>query len=256
MISQRSVNISPQRGFTLIEFMIASMIFAVIGMAAFAMFSQVQQSDEMSLQHSRQLQQLQRALLVLERDFTQLVQRTVRVDEEAPSARWLVAEKSLLESSAMGVTFRRIGWRNPGARLPRAEVQAVGYRLEAGRLERLASLYPDEAVGNEPRVTVLLHDIDDFELRFFYNRQWQNQWTGSGLPQAVDVIITSREFGKVNRIFLLAGDHGGGATGLGLKAATNDKNSTSGSESSGASGTSQQGSDPRQSGSGGGSSAN
>lgn len=242
---------SQARGFTLLEFMIASMIFAVISMAAFAMFSQVQDSDELSLQHSRQLQQLQRALLVMERDFTQLVQRTVRVDEEAPKAQWLLAEKELLESSAMGVSFNRIGWRNPAARLPRAEVQRVGYRLVEGRLERLASLYPDAAAGSEPRVTVLLHDVDDFELRFYYNRQWQNQWTGSGLPQAVDVILTTRDYGKVNRILLLAGDHGGGATGLGLKAPSNNDNNNSGNGgNNGASGTSQQGDDPRKSGSG------
>ncbi len=242
---------SQARGFTLLEFMIASMIFAVISMAAFAMFSQVQDSDELSLQHSRQLQQLQRALLVMERDFTQLVQRTVRLDEEAPKAQWLLAEKELLESSAMGVSFNRIGWRNPAARLPRAEVQRVGYRLVEGRLERLASLYPDAAAGSEPRVTVLLHDVDDFELRFYYNRQWQNQWTGSGLPQAVDVILTTRDYGKVNRIFLLPGDHGGGATGLGLKAPSNNDNNNSGNGgNNGASGTSQQGDDPRKSGSG------
>lgn len=239
-------------GFTLLEFMIASMIFAVISMAAFAMFSQVQDSDELSLQHSRQLQQLQRALLVMERDFTQLVQRTVRVDEEAPKAQWLLAEKELLESSAMGVSFNRIGWRNPAARLPRAEVQRVGYRLVEGRLERLASLYPDAAAGSEPRVTVLLHDVDDFELRFYSNKQWQSQWGDSGLPQAVDVILTTRDYGKVNRIFLLAGDHGGGATGLGIKAATNNDNSNSAGSggNNGASGTSQQGDDPRKSGSG------
>lgn len=202
-------------GFTLLEFLIAASIFALISVAAFALLSQVQDSDEISARAGDQLHRLQRTMAMLERDSMQMVQRQVRLGEEAPTNQWLRGEAGMLESEAMGLAFIRTGWRNPQARLPRAEVQGVGYRLKEGVLERLTTLYPDSAADSLPRVTALMAGVTDFKLRFWAGGKWQEQWLDEGLPQALEVTLDSEDFGVITRLFLLPEALGGGTLGGG-----------------------------------------
>lgn len=202
-------------GFTLLEFLIAASIFALISVAAFGLLSQVQDSDDISRRAGEQLHRLQRTMAILERDSMQMVQRQVRLGEEAPTNQWLRAEEGMLESEAMGLAFVRGGWRNPQARLPRAEVQGVGYRLREGKLERLTTLYPDNAADSEPRVTALMAGIEAFKLRFWANGAWHEQWQQEGLPEVMEVTLDSEDFGAVTRLFMLPEELGAGSLGGG-----------------------------------------
>lgn len=201
------------RGFTLLEFLIAASIFALISVAAFGLLSQIQDSDDISRRAGDQLHRLQRTMAILERDSMQMVQRQVRLGEEAPTNQWLRAEEGMLESETMGLAFMRTGWRNPQARLPRSEVQGVGYRLKEGKLERLTTLYPDSAADSAPRVTTLMEGITDFKLRFWASGKWQEQWLDQGLPQALEVTLDSEDFGLITRLFLLPEALGAGTLG-------------------------------------------
>jgi len=191
------------RGFTLLEVLIAMAIFAMIAVAATAMFSQMQDSEVISREQGAELHQLQRAMAAMERDFMQIVSRQVRLNEEAPVNQSLRASAGFLDSDAMGIAFIRTGWRNPQARLPRSELQGVGYRLREEKLERLATLYPDPSSQSEPRAVVLLAGVEDLTFKFFHNGRWQEQWQGDGLPQAVQVTLKTKRFGTIVRAFLL-----------------------------------------------------
>ena len=95
MVSQISFRHS--RGFTFIEMLLATAIFALVGLASVAVLSTVTRTDELSRESSQRLTQLQHAMLMLERDFMQISLRHVRINGEAPQKNRLIGEKFLLD---------------------------------------------------------------------------------------------------------------------------------------------------------------
>ena len=61
-----------ERGFTLLELLIAISIFALIGLATYTMLNRVLHSDAATWRHERQLRELIRAIAVLESDVEQM----------------------------------------------------------------------------------------------------------------------------------------------------------------------------------------
>jgi len=192
-----------QRGFTFIEMLLAAAIFALVGLASVAVLSSVTQSDELSRQASERLVQLQRTMLMLERDFMQISVRHVRIDGEAPSKFRLYGEKFLFDSEDHGVSFTRQGWRNPAMILPRSEIQTVAYRLQEGTLQRMFSLFPDAVTGTEPKIQQLQNGLTGFEVAYLQGEEWQERWQDANFPKAVRITLTDESLGKLERIFLL-----------------------------------------------------
>lgn len=205
MITQR------QTGFTLLEVLIAMAIFALIGLASSGLLTTVIDSNELSEDRFTKLQVLQRAMITIERDVLQAVPRPIRIDGETNSIV-ISGQKDLFESEAYGLGFVRAGWQNPQLALPRSTLQAVAYRLKEGNLERLYSNYVDNVVGHEPKVRVLLENIDDFQVRFFVDTEedptdpenWEESYMGGALPLAIAVTITTKDFGEIRREFIMS----------------------------------------------------
>ncbi|QBL10630.1 type II secretion system protein GspJ [Rheinheimera sp. D18] len=191
------------RGFTFIEMLLAAAIFALIGLASVAVLSSVTQSDELSKLASERLVQLQRTMLMLERDFMQMSVRHVRIAGEAPAKYRLYGEKFLLDSEDHGVSFARQGWRNPGMILPRSEIQAVAYRLQEGTLQRLFTLYPDAVTGTEPKVQLLQTGLTGFTVQYLQGDEWLERWQDANFPAAVRITLVDESLGNLVRVFLL-----------------------------------------------------
>ena len=201
MVSQTSYRHS--RGFTFIEMLLATAIFALVGLASVAVLSTVTRTDELSRESSQRLTQLQHAMLMLERDFMQISLRHVRINGEAPQKNRLIGEKFLLDSEDHGVSFSRQGWRNPGMILPRSEIQTVAYRLQEGTLQRLFTLYPDAVTGTEPKMQALLSGLTGFEVHYLQGEEWLERWQDGNFPQAVRITLLDQYAGKLERIFML-----------------------------------------------------
>ncbi len=154
------------RGFTLLELMLAMAIFAIVGFASSALLDAVMRGDEASQQAQQRLQKLQQSFMLMERDFWQITPRQIRLNGEAPSKAVFSGGKNWIESDDDGVTFSHAGWSNPGAVLPRSEVQLVGYRLKEKQLQRLYYIYPDAITGTEPRVQVLMDKVEGLKVRY------------------------------------------------------------------------------------------
>jgi general secretion pathway protein J len=197
-------------GFTLIEILVAMAIFTIIGLASTGVLNSVINSDQLSSQRFAKLEELQRAMLTIERDILQIVPREVRVNGELVSAVTSGGE-DVFDSDADGLGFVRIGWHNPQMLLPRSTLQAVGYRLQEQQLQRLYGNYVDNAIGYEPKVKILMSDIEDFRVSFLTAPgqlekpdEWADDYSRATLPIAISITIVSKTFGEIRREFMLA----------------------------------------------------
>ncbi|WP_105188106.1 type II secretion system minor pseudopilin GspJ [Pseudoalteromonas sp. T1lg48] len=219
----RSANVYRQRAFTLVEVLVALAVMAFIIGATHQIFEVSTRTKDMSEETLDRLSRLQTVFRVMEQDFSQISKRKVRNEAGDFQEKYLLHERFLFDSELDGIAFIRNGWSNPGYLLPRSELQAVAYRVQEGRLERLYRLYVDQLDGSEPRVQVLLHDVEDFSFEFFDGeaQKWQAQWQQEKLPKAVAVNLILKEDDPIRRLFLLAGQGAdipvqqGGASGNG-----------------------------------------
>ena len=197
-------------GFTLIEILVAMAIFTVIGLASTGVLTSVISSDQLSSERFEKLEQLQRAMLTIERDILQIVPRAVRVNGDPVSAVMSGGE-NVFDSDADGLGFVRIGWHNPQMLLPRSTLQTVGYRIQEQKLQRLYGNYVDNVIGYEPKVKILLSDIEDFQVSFLTDveqlekpDEWKETYSSATLPLAISITMVSKVFGEIRREFMLA----------------------------------------------------
>ena len=114
------------------------------------------------------------------------------------------------ESLADGLLFTRNGWANPLQRLPRSNLQGVGYRLNgSNELERIYTVFTDNVTNSEPQTRVLLPNVSNLIIEFAIgtnNRneiQWEEQYSGTQLPVGIAIVITSETFGEIRREFAI-----------------------------------------------------
>ncbi|MAI36714.1 type II secretion system minor pseudopilin GspJ [Alteromonas sp.] len=206
-----------QRGFTLIEILVAMAIFTLIGLASTGLLTTVIDSNSLSQERFEKLQLLQRAMVTIERDIQQAVSRPVRANGEKQEI--VMAGGEVDGSDDDGIGFVRGGWHNPQLMLPRSTLQYVAYRLRDNKLERLYSNYVDNVIGYEPKVRVLLENIESFKVEFLSGNnasstikddddvKWSEKYQGTVLPRAVAVEFVSKDFGMLRREFtLVSGD--------------------------------------------------
>jgi len=185
--------------------LIAVSIFALMSLAAYQLLQGVVRSGEISKKHSDKLINIQRAMLIIEQDFTQIVARDSRSEEDGSDTAVVLRSGSLFDSEDKAIEFSRLGWINPLNLLPRSNIVRVRYRLYEGQLQRQYFLYPDIVSGQEPETQVLLDDVESLSFRF-WSDGWISNWTETSLlPSGIEISFTSKHFSEINRMFLIAG---------------------------------------------------
>lgn len=190
-------------GFTLLEMLLSLLVFAMLGMATYSVLNSTVNGHETIKLRNEQLTNLQRAFVIIESDFTQLAQRQVRLNGEEPEKEFFIAQEYLYESEGIGFAFVRDGWTNPAMVLPRSELQPVAYRVYEGQLQRLYFNFVDANFGAEPRIQPLLDEVESMTLAYFDGKEWQESKEGKGLPSLVKLIVETKVFGKIERVFPL-----------------------------------------------------
>ncbi|GAA6205203.1 type II secretion system minor pseudopilin GspJ [Thalassotalea sp. SU-HH00458] len=192
------------RGFTLIEVLLAIAIFAMISLASFSVFDGVIQSERFSNEKMQRLNDIQRAWLVIERDFLQIAARSMRIEGEAPLENFIHTEQGSFSTSDESIAFVRHGWTNPGLLIPRSDLQSVAYRINENVLERLHFNFVDAVTGEEPRVRKLIEQVTGIEIEYYYKNKWQNTLIKAQFPQAIKLIVETEDIGIIERKFLVA----------------------------------------------------
>ncbi|MBU2918174.1 MAG: general secretion pathway protein J [Psychrosphaera sp.] len=194
---------SAVNGFTLLEMLVSLAIFAMLGLATYTVVNTTVNGHEAVLNQNTQLTNLQRAFVIMENDLTQLTQRKVRINGEEANDSFFHVSDYLFESESIGFAFVRDGWTNPAMVLPRSELQLVAYRLVERRLERLYFNFVDNEMGTEPKVQVLINDIESMTLSYFIDQAWTEELAQGELPLAIKLSLETDTFGLIERNFLI-----------------------------------------------------
>ncbi len=198
---------SPQQGFTLIEIIVAMVIFALIGLGSYALLSNSMNIADLVELKGDRLAELQRAELRMEQDIEQLAFRPTR-NEFGDRIPLLRGESGYSDSSGY-LEFTRSGWANPAA-LPRSDLEHVLYKLEDGTLWRLSWYYLDRADEKADLKRPLLTGVTKLTLGFLADKDlWRDNWNTANsdainsIPRAISVEIELVEDVKLKRIFRL-----------------------------------------------------
>lgn len=189
------------RGFTLIELMIALLIFGLLASAGVMLLSGSVSAQGAVKQRLEDMALVQRASAAISADMAQAVPRISRNGQglSVPAFWGQRAPEQPL------VRFVRSGWSNLD-NASRSTLQKVEYWLKEGRLERVTYPMLDGGVSNPP--ASLLNDVTLFRLRYRDEEGiWRDDWQPVQpdlLPRAVEMRITRASQPALTIMFLVA----------------------------------------------------
>ncbi len=198
-----------QQGFTLLELLIASIIFAIMAVMAYGGLNNVMSNSKASQQALKRLQQIQQSVSVLNRDFSQIVPRSIR-DEFGNPQPYLSAGNNIDNL----VEFSRGGRVNP-ANLLRSSLLRIAYQFDDEKLVRLQWPQMDRAQETEAKKTILIDNLNEVTIRFLdQNAEWQEQWpplnaTGgadSGNTTeliGIEIVLDLKDWGEIRRLYAM-----------------------------------------------------
>ncbi len=200
---------SAQRGFTLLELLVALSIFAILSTITYTGLSRILTLRADVEQRTERLHQLQLCYRLMGRDLAQYIERDIRNE-------YGDLEEALLQGGEEeGLMFTRSGWLNPASQA-RSNLQRTAYRLEEDKLVRLTWAVLDRAQDSEAYEHVLLEKVKRLEIRLLDdNNEWHTQWppldraaaptgTTGAPPKAAEVILELEDAGELRWLFRLA----------------------------------------------------
>ena len=186
------------KGFTLIELLVAVAIFAVISSIVYGTLSNTLLLDQGARKKLQSLADLQRVMILIERDLLQLAPRTI-INEFGDQEGAL----QLTESPSVELEFTRGGYQNPG-QLLRSALKRVSYSVKDEALIRTTWAVLDRASQTQPEhEEVLLEGVSEMNISA-WNKSWQTSWPSqeesqpvdTQLPGAVKIEMQLEQYGK------------------------------------------------------------
>jgi general secretion pathway protein J len=220
-LTKRTSQTASQRGFTLIEVLVAMAITAVVGVMAYATLNSSVDAVERSEQQTRRLNDINTFFAIFSKDIRQVVARSVRNEEGQMESALLSQEGDLV-----GLRLTRTGWQNPRPEVfVRSQLQRVHYQLEGKTLVRESFYMIDRPEGEqEPVRSELLDKVVSLKFRFLteprsggshelLKGEWGESWPPKSLnvdpdevasdllPAMIEIKMELQDWGEIRRVY-------------------------------------------------------
>ncbi len=194
-MTPRSTIPSKQHGFTLVEVMVALLIFGMLAGAGVAMLSFAIRAQAATGARLDDVAALNRLASAMSADLAQATARATR-DESGVTRPAFVGEGARVQ-------LVRGGWTNlDGA--ARAGQQKVAWQLADGTLSRVAWPMLDGATPLAP--AAMLTGVRVATFRYRVAGAWTDRWDGENgipLPQAIELRVVRRDGAEFRQLFLV-----------------------------------------------------
>ncbi len=197
-------------GMTLLEVLIALAIFSLLGVACYRVLFSVIDVQRLGDEHSTRLSQWQKAVAVLDRDFSQWLAPSLLADSERDD------DSLRLDDGDFLVRLRRGGYSNPLG-LSRSTQLQVAYDIGPHPLHnrRGSRYYRDEQLylrrhswrqpDDRPKIQALLAAVERFELTVQTPSQRHRQWPPAAAdkerPVALELVLEQPGLGAITRVY-------------------------------------------------------
>ena len=195
-----------ERGFSLIELLVALAVFAALAAAAYGGLAAIARTRGALAAQQDRFADITRAVSALERDLRQAIARPVLGNNGQPVPA--------LVGSSGAVELTRLGYANPLAE-PRSHLERVVYAGALGTLQRGRYAVLDRAPDSTPRVRDLLERAGELHLRYYgCDQAWHEAWpprdlscasaaqadADAVLPRAIEFRFTPEGLGEIRRV--------------------------------------------------------
>jgi len=197
---------SSQRGFTLLEILVAASIFAIMSILALTGIKSILDTQELTDKTSELVRSLQNTFYYIDQDFRHAINRDVRDEFGDVQAAMLSGNTGL-----PGLSLTRTGRKNPQGLL-RSSLMRVRYRLDDGVLIRSRYANLDRGAYAQRFDRHLIGHVEELEFRFLNkDDKWIGFWpqaAGAGgvttaLPRAIEVTLRHESIGKIVKVMAL-----------------------------------------------------
>jgi general secretion pathway protein J len=188
-----------ERGFTLVEMLIALGIFGMITAAGVALLTLTVRTQETSARLLDSAGAVRRTGALLTADLSQAAPRIRRDGDGRPQP----AFEGGAGDDALLIALIRRGWEDEAA--AHGSLQRVEYRLRAGRLERWS--FPAVDGDAQAVAAPLIDGVRRVRLRYRDREgNWRARWDptdAAALPVAVELVTDSAGQGLLRQLFLV-----------------------------------------------------
>ena len=199
----RQFGCDPADGFTLVELLIAIVLFSILSVGSYQVLNSVISSHRKLSSHNEKFEGLRRAVNMLTRDLQQVQPRTV-INAYGDQENALILESA----DPSRLVLSSGGWDNP-LMAARGTVARIDFFVEDEVLIKRLWLVLD-ALDQESHFDMpLLKGVSEFQIRALDSDQrWVSFWPMEGLPatelpRALEVKLVVAELGTITRVLEL-----------------------------------------------------
>ena len=191
-------------GFTLIEILVALIIFSVMAVLGYRALASVLDTRSALVAHNQKWRSVELFFARIGRDLNSVVARSVRNPANLAEAP-LLANRDALGPNGAQLAFTRSGWNNAVGSA--ADEQRIGYRLRDKRIELLLWPVLDQGPRGEATAYTLLDSVESLQLRYLDSGgNWLDTWgtpNDSSLPKAVELTLKLASGEHLTRLLAL-----------------------------------------------------
>ncbi|CNH52104.1 type II secretion system minor pseudopilin GspJ [Yersinia pekkanenii] len=188
-------------GFTLLEMLLAVIIFTVMSLAIYQTLMLVAKGSATVNNKFNIINSLQKAISILEYDISNVLTYPESLLTNASKVCFNMGPK-LLESD--GVGFYLLCNESISDDFPfYYQSKNVGYRLKNKSLERLSYVVSENSDKQQLNISKILNGVIAFRMRIYHQGTWLTIWNENVFPpQGIEMIIELEDIGIVRRVII------------------------------------------------------